>query len=508
MSNTSGLRQWLKNVTAGYGETLVGAVVFIGMTPIVLQRLGVEAYAVWVLSHTISFYLRFFDLGFGEAQVRVHARFAARRQQAAIAKLIATVLLCLVLAGFAAALLGIALAIGAPISWLEVDAALETELRTVLAILALNLLVSIPSSGLQQFYDGAQRFDLASLRAVILRVVSASAQLTALLLGHGVVTLALIELAVTVLGVLIDLIILRRLSPGLLTTPALFDRRMWRRVRHFALWTSLDDLIAEGTSHLDELLLVFFLPLALLTPYALLLAFTGALLPLVRPITETFFPMVAALHAQRALLELKRLLITATKGLAAIGVLFAVCVGFFGFTLFEFWVPEAATEISPTLIAILVSNVLLTASLWTSGIMLLALNRIRWVVALNLLEVFIEVALITWLAPQHGLLGIAIASLIANVLVGLGLEIPLLCRTLNINAGEFFSATFGRLTFAAGPLVFSAFILSRVLPTNGVLHSILAVAALCSLWLLLLYFIGTSRDERQTLGRYAKSLLG
>jgi O-antigen/teichoic acid export membrane protein len=495
-SSSGQARQWLRNVGAGYGDTAVGAVVFVLLTPVIVSRLGVEAYAAWVLSHSITFYLRFFDLGFGEAQVRLHARFAERARRDLVSRLLATVTVSLVLSGALAALLGIALAFGAPSGWLETSGALEGDLRIVIAILACNLLISIPASALERFYEGAQRFDLLGVRSMAVKGVGAALQLALLLQGHGIVALAAVELGMTCLALAIDCAMVRRIMPGLLSVRAAFHRRIWRRIKHFALWTSVDDLIAEGTAHLDELLVVVFLPLSLLTPYALCLALAGALLPIVRPITETFFPLAAALHARHRTPELARLLVMGTKIVTAIAIPFAIGLAFFGNDVLALWVPDAASQAPRLVITLLAGNALLTACLWTSGIMLLALNRIRLVVILNLAEVALEIGLIALLAPRHGLLGVAIASGIANVTVGLLVELPLMCGIVRLGTLRFLGGALGRLVAAALPLIAAAWLLRRLFPDREVAHLAAIAVALGVVWIAGLLLVGTSRAER------------
>ena len=77
-------RRWLLSVGLGYAEIAVGAVIFIVMTPLLVSRLGAEAYAVWVLGHAIAAYLRMFDLGLDVEQTD-RGGVAAVCQQLALA---------------------------------------------------------------------------------------------------------------------------------------------------------------------------------------------------------------------------------------------------------------------------------------------------------------------------------------------------------------------------------------------------------------------------------------
>src|SRR6185312_8704654 len=102
----SRLRRWLYNVGSSYADLITGGIVFFVLTPILVRKLGLEAYGVWIVSQTITFYLAFFDLGLDSAQVRFHANLIARGRLAALRELISTCTVILLAVGALATLLG------------------------------------------------------------------------------------------------------------------------------------------------------------------------------------------------------------------------------------------------------------------------------------------------------------------------------------------------------------------------------------------------------------------
>src|SRR3569833_77510 len=96
---------WLRNVGSSYADAAVGGVVFVLLSPVIVRHLGNEAYAVWVLAHTITFYLAFLDLGFANAQVRYHARFSAHGNVEAVRQVISTSIVSLLVVGVVVLLL-------------------------------------------------------------------------------------------------------------------------------------------------------------------------------------------------------------------------------------------------------------------------------------------------------------------------------------------------------------------------------------------------------------------
>lgn len=497
-------RRWLANVGSGYADALVGAVVYICLTPLLIARLGVEAYAAWLLGYAITYYLNFLDLGFGPAQVRLHARLEARGRRGLAERLVATTSVALAVAGLVAAAVGTLLALSPATGWLDVQAGIAADFRLLLALLAVNLLVAIPGSALENIYEGLQRFDLANLRSIAVRIVTALAQLALVLTGYGIVELAAVTVLASCVTIVIDLLVIRRLCPGLLEVEARFDMAIWRRIRHFVLWSSADDLVDEGTVNLDELLIAALLPLGLLTPYALCVTIAGSLLVIVQPIVATLFPMAATLQAGRERERLRRLLLLGSKGLLAIALPAAIFLCIYGAALVAWWVPEIAAEVTRPLMLLVVLDGLLTVYLATSSALLLAFNRVRAVVTLRLAQVGLQVTLIVLLAPPLGLLGVALAVLIANVSVGLLFELPLVCRLLGCSLPSFTAGTLLRLVLAAAPAATIAWWMTdRVssLADIAAMGIVVALTYAAGAWM-----VGTTAEERADLLQLGQSL--
>lgn len=494
--NPRRFRGWLVNVVTSYADLGIGALVYLVMTPIIISKLGTEAYGVWILCHTITFYLGFLDLGFSHAQIRYHAEFAARDQTREIRSLIGTTVTLLTIAGLAAAILATVLAFSPIGHWLNIPDDLSPIFRTLLLILGVELLLSFPAATLDDIYTGTQRFDLQNLRSIVLRIVASLSQFLLLWFGHGLVALALVELATVVAQILIDLIMAGRLVPGLFSRETRFSAGMWHRIRSFSLWTQLDDLLVEGTAYLDRFLVTALLPLAMLSPYVIMNTLAGLLLEAVRPVAETFFPMACELHGQQRRDALAKMTLAGMKLNIALAAPLAVFLVFFGDAVLAAWIPEIAGDISPALVALAALNMYVSVFLWTPGSVLLAMGEFRKLAALTTFEILVSVILMIAFVPAFGLMGIVAALLISNVLLGFGFLLPLLTRKLSLNYVHWIGPTLGRIGFACLPGIFVALTVRFWLDESKLavlVVSALATAATCLGGLVLL---GTNRLER------------
>lgn len=489
-------QRWLFNIGSGYADSLVGGLIFLLLTPVLVRGVGAEGYALWVLGHTIAFYLGFLDLGFGNAQVRYHARFAAKDRPDRVRTVVATSAASLLISGFVAVLLGSALAFVPAHAWLDVSGVRPDEFRAVMFLLAVNMLVSFGGAAVENIYEGASRFDLRNVRSIAMRILTALALVHTVLRGGSVVDLIAIELAASSLRLAADLVITARLLPDWWRSSPEFRGPTWRRIRGFALWTSLDEVLTEGGAQLDHVLIALLFPLALLTPYALCTGIAAVLFLAVEPMVETFFPMASGMHASRRKADLARLLLSGSKVATAIAAPLAIYLIVFGDQLLELWVPEVAAELPTGLMTLIVLDYTTSVYLWTSTVVLVAMGRTRLAVALTVSEIALGIALVLALAPTFGLPGLAFASLAANVLLGYVLQIPLTARHVGVAIGELVGSTLGRVILACVPAVAAAGGIRLISSEPAWPMLVAAVVVTGAVYCAGMWLVGMSREER------------
>lgn len=488
--------RWLRNVGTGYADALTGGALFVVLTPVFVRELGNQGYAVWLLAHVVTFYLGFLDIGFGHAQVRFHARWAAIERGKALQGLISTTTSGLLAAGTLAAIAGLLLALIGPLGWTDTSRTMQADLRQVLILLSINLWLAFPAGVLGNLYRGAQRFDLANLRAIALRLITAAAQLYCLLHRASLVWLAAIELASTGVRILIDVWTLRALLPELMHAPVRWKPRIWKGMRRFALWSAFEDLLMDGATRLEQVLIALLLPLALLTPWSLASAAGGLLLLAIGPVSETLLPLAAQWHAERHDAQLARLLKAGSKCAVGIAAPAALFLWVFGDQALRWWSPDGMAEAPSSLLPLICLHFLVSAFLTTSAMLLLAAGRVRTVTALTLVEVLLSTLLILLLAPRHGLMGVVTGLLVANVLIGFALQLPIAARAFSLDTPAFLWTVFGRVVLAMVPCLLVAIAIRSHVP-EGLAGLIVAAAAIGLCYVLAMYLFGTSAGERR-----------
>ena len=440
-----------RNVSLNYAGALIGGTVFVLLTPFVVRELGEVGFGIWVLIHTIVFYLNFLELGFDAALVKYVAEYSAAGRDDDVQAVVNTSLGSFVAAGVLALLASCAIALFLVPAAFEVPDDMVRVMQICLLILGIELLFSFPGSVFDGILEGRQRYDILNYTGIAFTLAGAAGTVLVLLGGFGLVGLALMELGLSLLGIVIDWLIVRRLLPRLSFHPGAWSAAAWRKIRGFSLWSSLTDLLTEGSAHLDKLLIPVVLSVSLLTPYALICSVAALIFIAVEPLSEVFFPMAAELDGRADRKALRRLLVQGTKLVLAISLPVAIAVFFFGRQIIGLWIGAEYFDVSILVLHFVVLNFLMSAFLWTSLAVLSGLGLVRRIFVFSVLELVLVVGLIVLTVPRFGLTGLAASSMAANVLIGFALFIPAACRATGLPLWRLLSSGLARPLLPAVP---------------------------------------------------------
>lgn len=492
----STLRALTRSISWNYVQALASLVVAFLLTPVVVAHLGEVGFGVWVLLKAILFYLAFLDLGFYNALVKYLAEDAERRDWRAMNGLLRAGTSVLGLAGVAA------LAVSVLLAWLVVPRAFHVppehlgELRLATVLLGLDLLLAFPTSVLAAVFEGRQRFDVLSGVSVVATVLLAGATVVGLRLGYGLLWLVGIEIAGTLLTAALYAVLLRRLYPEARPGFGPVGGEHLRRMRGYSTWTSLNEILAEGTTEVEKLLIPVVLSVSLLTPYTLVCTVAAAIFLAVEPITDTFFPLSSAYDAKDDRERLRALLIRGTKLVMAISLPIAVAVAAYGERFIVAWIGEEHVAVPAGVLPLVVVSFTVTAFIMTGTTILLALARVREVFWMGIAELALAVSLVLLTVPRFQLIGLAGSLLAANLLVTFLWIVPYVSRLLGQPVTDFLFQSLLRPLLAAVPMAGFILGMERHLPGSALWELAVKAALAGGVYLGTFYLVSLTAEER------------
>jgi len=490
-------RRFLANIL--WSWTGVGLNILLGLflSPLLVRKLGVTQYGVWVLLFSTMDYLRLLDFGLRAAVINRCARQQAIGDWNGVNQTIATAVLYFL--GMAALCCGVAvLGRDAAMALFRIEPALQADARLLLLIIAASISLRLVFSPVTAALEAFQRFDLINRAYIANLSVRAVGSLALLLAGYGLVPLGWLVLGVGVAEDLWNLVNLKRVFPALRLMPRAVRRdafgEMFTYGKHSAMMTVANMVELQAPSTVLGLMrgpaeVAFFA-----LPWRVLMYTTEAFAK-VGQITAS---VTAELDARRDARSIWTMAVATNRMCVGLFMPLAIFLTIFATPLLTVWVsPEVGRRSGPLLPVLVIPFLFAIAGQFNSGSVLMGQARHRVYAWSIVVEVIAMVGALFALAPRYGAYGVAwVVSLTITAVRGAFLAV-LMCRVNGFALTEYLRAIYLRPLLAGIPAAALGLALRlTLLPGRNWLELIGAGALIAGVYFSIAFFTVLDADSR------------
>lgn len=463
-------RRAVHNLSATWLALFLHAVTGFFLSPFILHRLGAEAFSLWILIFSVTGYYGLLDLGIRPSIVQLTSKLLATGEQEELARCLSTAI------AFYSAMGAILLAVSvAGYFYLErvftIPSTFISTARAVFVVAGVTVSISLPLTVFAAVLEGMQKFSWLQLTGIAATLVRAGLIVVALSSGRGLLTIAMISLAVNLISYLCftwmaiqELPVRVRLKAA---EPAALRKMLSYGIFAFAI------LAAEKLRfQSDALVIGVFLSSTAITYFSIgakLVEYTSYA---VRSMSQLVVPISAQFYAKSDLVHLRRTLIVGSRACAL--VIFPICVilALNGKAIIHAWVGEPYVSSYPVLILLLIPRALFLAQS-TSVRILLGMGQHRSLGIVLLLEGMANLLLSAVLARPLGITGVALGTAIPLLCTSLFFLPTHACRRLSVRLGDFLRDSYGLALALCVPLIAMLLLIRHQFPV----HTALGVSA-------------------------------
>lgn len=488
-------KTFLQNVLWGWTAVGVNIIIGIVLAPLIIGRLGVAHYGLWVLLFSMLDYLRMLDFGFRAAVVNACARFRARDDWQGVNRTLATALLYFVIVGVLCCVVPIIFAEQA-IALFKVPLELRAESRTLIVIIALSVGMRLILSPLTATLEAFQRFDLVNRAYISALVFRSVGSLAVLLAGYGLVAMAWVILIAQIGENIWNYFSVRKVVPAIRISPALVRvdtlRSLFGYGRHSAVMVIANMFSLQAPATIIGLLRgpadvgIFALPQRLLL-------YSAEAFARVSDVTSS---VTAEFDETRNRDRVWRLAVLTNRSCFTLFLPVAIFLWFYGPELLRLWVPDIAEASAPLLQVMVIYFLFAVAGQYNAGAVLLGQAKhapYAWAIVA---EVVLTICALFVVVPVYGVLGAAwVVTLAILLLRGVYLA-ALICRVNGFSLTAYLRAIYARPLLVAVPVVAIAVALDRVLPGRTWPEVIAAGAAIALVFYGLSFFFVLEPSHR------------
>ena len=407
-----------KSVFSNWTFLLVNVLVAFWMTPFVVRHLGDSAYGIWALVLQLTGYMGVVDVGLRSALVRFIARLSARKDHAALNRLLSSTLIIYGLLAPLCIVIGLLLSMYAlPHMQIGTPSLQMAQITVLLAsgLVACDFLFATSHATLA----GLSRWDLINIVWIIMILIRTALIIVFLKLGFGLVTLAIVQLAAHFVGysVEVGLIRLFHLVPEFKFVLHKPDRQEMRPVAEHSWYSLLLSLANRINYQVDTIVIGAFLPIGQITFYVIGLRLIEYLRDAINASTMVIAPVVSSLEAVGDSSQVRNVLVRGTKYSVMIACFGCAAFLVLGKDFIRLWMGPRFQTTSGTVLIILTLSVIFSCTQFVSAHVLFGLSKHRinlgWTIVESILNLGFSIALVR----RYGIFGVAAGTAIASLLV-------------------------------------------------------------------------------------------
>ncbi|UGS38710.1 hypothetical protein DSM104329_05140 [Capillimicrobium parvum] len=404
----------VRNTVANGAGAVAGVLITLVMTPLLIDRLGTEAYGIWILATTLTFgfgYLSFADLGFEQAAARYVAIARADGDIEQMNRVLSTGFF--ILAAIGLVLTPIFMALAVPlVDLFNVPEDMRHEATWAFALVMAQLAFELPGRGFASALEGAQRFGVLQIVRLVQGILIAVAMAVTVLTGNGIAVLGAATLGATIAVFVLGWVAMRLAVPDARITPRLFSRTVVRELWHFGSRLFGFRLLSSVYRQLDKTIIGVALAASFVTTYEVANKLYGSAALVQSLATSSLVPAVAYSRANAE--KLRAILLRGSNYTLAIALPVTLAGIIFASPLIRTWIGES--QVQAALPAQLLLLSLAPGFLIAVGqTMLVALGRMNELLILAALWTAINVGLSIWFVQMWEINGVIVATLIATV---------------------------------------------------------------------------------------------
>ena len=401
-------RQILKNVGSSWSALAINVLVGIFLSPFILHRLGDVAFGIWVLIFSVTGYYGLFDLGIRSSIIRYVSKYTATDDREKLTQFVNTALFTYT--GIGAFSMVLTALLSSSLEHLfKIPPGMHSQARLLLLMVGASVSLGFPLGVFGGMLEGLQRFYLLNWTSIGATLARAALIVYFLNRGYGLLTVALLTVALPIVSSILRGIVVFRLCPVPLGLQHV-DRASFRSMATYGGTTFLVMIAGRLRFRTDELVLGTMMSAVAVTYFNIGSRIVDYAAEFVGALAQIFVPMSSQAEATGNLDRVRKIYIAGNRACAFIMLPLTAILIILGKHIIRIWVGARYVPVSyPVLIVMLIPFALMMSQA-ASGRVLFGLGKHQTWAAITIIEGIANLILSIALVRPLGIIGDALGT--------------------------------------------------------------------------------------------------
>lgn len=421
----------LENVLSNWAGLVVGVIISFLVSPVVLHCLGTEVYGLWTLIVSVTGYFTVLDFGVNTAIVRYISSSSAQNDAVQARKIYSTSMAIFAAVAVVLMLFSFVFGFFFP-SLFNLHHFPQLYIYAVFVLSAMDLAGGLLFSLFPGALSGLQEFKFINGSSIIVTVTKSALLVYLLKQGHGLLTLAFLQLCATLVRSTFQYWRIKTRHSFLYFSRDGINRDTVKLIYSYSVYSFIIAIALKLLFYTDSVVIGSLLGVAQVTYYAIPSSLLYYLEQLVWAMIAVLVPVISANEAigeQRGNVDLY---IAGTRYSLLVSLPIVISLFYYGDDFISLWMgPEIAAHSQVVLRLLLIGSGLAMSQLIAHGIMK-GISKHKVLAYILMIEAIANLGISLALARPYGIEGVAFGTMVPLVIASLVI-IAYTCHLLSLN---------------------------------------------------------------------------
>jgi len=465
------------------------------LSPFLVHTLGDTRYGIWSIITALTGYMALLDLGVSSAIAKYVSKHKATDDYRSINAIFSSGIVILLLVALFLVAISPFLA-DLVVTAFKFDSSLKNTVHTLVIIAAFDIAIFVASSVFFGAFYGFQRNEVTNAATLFAALVKAICCYLVLTNGFGLIAMGIVSLVANTLTAFLLAFLLRKIEPKVEITTKHADKSSISSVFNYSKFTFLTMLGMQLIYYSDAFVVGYFLSAAAITIYTIPWSLSEYSNKLIQAVAQTFVPVFSEQEVTNKS-SVYNTYITGTKAVLLLSNLLCIGVLTLGDEFVGIWMgPRYAVECSAILTIMFLTLLIKSPQHLSYSILLGTANHQKFSIY-NMVFSIANLILSILLVQKFGLIGVAAATAITQILFYAVVTPIMTSRVINFSLTDYLKRTYLRVIPASLLLFAMLTYFANYHPPTGFLSLIGLALVGAAAYLVLAYWTLLDSTERK-----------
>lgn len=510
----------LLNTLSNYGKMIVGIFITIFLTRILFLGLSREEYGFWALLWSIFGYSLLLDFGFGTSIQKYTSECNVSKDWDRYNRIVSTVFFNY--AAFAILIAVFAVTLSFNLHRIFDFSEQNTEyFQKVLVIFGLGSALAFPFGFFTEVLRGLQKMHTRNIIQTTFIVLNFIGMALMIRFKMNLTGMAVVAMGTNISSSLTMMYVVRRLIPEFRIRLRHYDKSLLRAVMGFSLYAYLITFTNLIILKTDQLVISIFGSVAMVAVYQVSVKLADTFQRFSAQFLDNVGPVSATLFAAGNKSKMAEILLQSNRLMGIISTLLVIPLLVYVRPLLNIWLNLSDAAGAICAVILLVSMYILLFFRSSSVYVLLMANEQKILARIAVIEAVANLGLSLILIhhmpallakmnvyiKDSAIIGVALGTLIPNLILAFSFNVPKACRFARISKWEYYRMVVFRTLMIGGLSALFAVSLVLISYPQRLLTVLLYAAVTSVVYLILTYLLGLEKWEKQQLDSFIQHRL-